>query len=41
MKTINKVRTVAAGFLVERGDAGDIPAHPKEARNQAVLEQVL
>ncbi|MHC6219441.1 hypothetical protein [Arthrobacter sp. MMS24-S77] len=41
MKTINKVRTATAGFLVERGDAGDIPARPIEARNQAFLEQVL
>lgn len=41
MKTINKVRTTAAGFLVERGDARDILAHPKEASNHAVLERVI
>lgn len=41
MKTINKIQTAAAGLVMERGDAGDILAHPKEARNQAVLEQVL
>lgn len=41
MKTITKVRTAAAGFLVERGDARDIPANPKETRTQAFPEKVL
>jgi len=41
MKTINKVQTKAAGFVVERGDAREILANPKEARTQAFLEKVL
>ena len=41
MKTINKVRTAAAGFLVERGEARWIVANPKEARTQTLPEKVL
>ena len=41
MKTINKIQTAAAGLEVERGDAREILANPKEARTQAFLKQVL
>jgi ABC-type microcin C transport system duplicated ATPase subunit YejF len=41
MKTINKIQTTAAGFVVERGDARWILANPKEARTQAFLAKGL
>ena len=39
MTTINKIQTAAEGFVVERGDAREILANPKEARTQAFLEK--
>jgi ABC-type microcin C transport system duplicated ATPase subunit YejF len=41
MKTINKIQTATAGFVVERGDAREILANPQEARAQAFLEKGL
>lgn len=41
MRTIDKIQTAAAAFVVGRDDAREIPANPKEARNQAFLEKVL
>jgi polar amino acid transport system ATP-binding protein len=41
MKTINKIQTAAAGFVVERGDAREVLSNPQEPRTQAFLEQVL
>jgi ABC-type microcin C transport system duplicated ATPase subunit YejF len=41
MKTINKIQTAAAGFVVERGDARWILVNPKEARTQTLPEKVL
>lgn len=41
MKTIKKVKTAAAGFVVERGDVREILANPKETRTRAFPEKVL
>jgi polar amino acid transport system ATP-binding protein len=41
MKTIKKVHTAAAGLVVERGDAREILANPRETRTRAFFEKVL
>lgn len=41
MKTINMIQTAAAGLMMELGDARWILTNPKEAKTQALPEEVL